>query len=228
MAIPSTSTSSSLPSAPSRPHLDKLFAKVDPVRGKLIFAVDATASLQPTWDVAAKLTSEMFNAAAATGGLDVQLVYYRGISECVASRWFSDARSLSTIMSGVMCRSGETQIGKVLAHARKEHQRRKIDGVVLITDTCEENPNELYAAARELENVPVFLFQEGEEKHVTEIFARIAEITGGAVAKFDISAAARLAELLKAVAVFAAGGIKALANENSEAARLLLTQIRKQ
>ena len=220
-------TTASLPSVSTRPHLEKFFSKVDPVRGRLIFAIDATASRQASWDTAAKLTAQMFDAVARIGGLDIQLVYYRGVSECVASRWLSDARSLSTIMSGVMCRSGETQIGKVLAHARKEHQRQKIGGVVLITDTCEENPNDLYAAARELGNVPVFLFQEGEERHVTEIFARIAEITGGAVAKFDISAAARLAELLKAVAVFAAGGAEALKALKSEAARLLLTQIRK-
>jgi hypothetical protein len=202
-------------------------SKVDPVRGRLIFAIDATASRQASWDTAAKLTAQMFDAVAGIGGLDIQLVYYRDISECVASRWLSDARSLSTIMSGVMCRSGETQIGKVLAYARKEHLRQKIDGVILITDACEEFPSELYGAAHELGSGPVFLFQEGDDKHVTEIFAQVAGITGGAIAKFDTSAAQRLAELLKAVAVFAAGGIKALATEKSEAARQLLTQIRK-
>jgi hypothetical protein len=220
-------TTASLPSVSTRPHLEKFFSKVDPVRGWLIFAIDATASRQASWDTAAKLTAQMFDAVAGIGGLDIQMVYYRGVSECVASRWLSDARSLSTIMSGVMCRSGETQIEKVLAHARKEHQRQKIDGVILISDACEEFPNELYGAAHELGSVPVFLFQEGDDRHVTEIFAKIAGITGGAIAKFDISAAQRLAELLKAVAVFAAAGIQALAAEKSEAARLLLRQIRK-
>lgn len=37
-------------------------------RGRLIFALDATASRAPTWDRAAKLQGEMFEAAAALGG----------------------------------------------------------------------------------------------------------------------------------------------------------------
>jgi hypothetical protein len=71
------------------------------------------------------------------------------------------------------------------------------------------------------------MFQEGSAKDVRRIYEEIARITGGAVAEFDADAAQRLADLLRAVAAFAAGGIKALANQNSEAARLLLTQVRK-
>ena len=50
---------------------------------------------------------------------------------------------------------------------------------------------------------------------------------GVLVAEFNAGAAQRPADLLKAVAVFAAGGAKALANQNSEAAKQLLTQIKK-
>jgi hypothetical protein len=163
----------------------------------------------------------------AGSNLDLQLVYYSGIDRCVASRWFSDARSLTTIMSGVTCRSGETQIEKVLIHARKENQRQKVDALVLISDACEEDPASLYAAARQLSSVPVFMFQEGRNEHIASIYAEIAGITKGAYCKFDTGAAQRLADLLKAVAAFAAGGVKALANQNSEAAKLLLTQIKK-
>jgi hypothetical protein len=44
--------------------------------------------------------------------------------------------------------------------------------------------------------------------------------------QLDAGAAQRLADLLKAVAAFAAGGAKALANQNTEAAQLLLTKVR--
>ena len=54
-------------------------------RGRLIFALDATMSRQPTWDLAIELQSRMFQVAAESGGLDVQLVYFRGMSECRAS-----------------------------------------------------------------------------------------------------------------------------------------------
>jgi hypothetical protein len=201
-------------------------ARIDPIRGRLVFALDATASRQPTWDAAARLTSEMFDAVAAIGALDVQLVYFRGWRECVASRWFSDAKFLTSVMSNVMCSSGHTQIGRVLSHVRKEHQQKKVDALILVGDACEEIPADLYAEAREL-GVPVFAFLEGDDGRAAGIYAEIANITGGASCTFDAGAGQRLAELLKAVAAFATGGAKALASQQTEAARLLLAQVRK-
>jgi hypothetical protein len=190
-------------------------------------ALDATMSRQPAWDSAARLMSRMFGAVAGTGSLDVQLVYFRGVAQCVASRWFDDARSLTTVMSGVTCRAGETQIERVLTHARKENARQKVSALVLVSDSCEEDPAALYAAARQLGSVPVFMFQEGRDARVGTIYGTIADLTKGAHCIFDSSAAARLADLLRAVAAFAAGGVTALSSQNSEAAKLLLTQIRK-
>jgi hypothetical protein len=215
------------PTIPTRPDLEKFFSRVDPARGRLIFAIDATASRQSTWDTAAQLTAQMFATAASISGIDVQLVHYRGDNECVASRWLSDAKSLSAIMSGVMCRAGMTQIARVLAHVRKENERKKVNAVILVSDACEEVPAKLYAEVRKLVGVPVFMFQEGKDESVAEIYAEIARATGGASCRFDAGAAQRLADLLKAVAAFASGGIKALANQNDAAARLLLTQIKK-
>ena len=210
---------------PSRAHLDRFLERVDPVRGRLIFALDATASRQPCWDQSAALTAQMFSAVAAIGGLDVQLVYYRGDSECVSSRWLSDAKTLSVTMRKVKCMAGYTQIGRVLRHARKENGREKIAALVLISDACEEDPPHLYAEAREL-GVPAFLFQEGDDARTERIYSELARITGGAIAKFDTGAAQRLADLLKAVAAFATGGIKALADQKTEAALLLLSQVK--
>ena len=211
----------------TNPRLEQFFARVDPVKGRLIFAIDATASREATWDAASQLTFEMFNAAASAGSLEVQLVFYRGQNECVASRWFSDARSLSGVMATIMCRAGLTKIGRVLAHVRKENERQKVNAVVLVSDACEETASELYAEARQLVGVPVFMFQEGDDQAVAKVYGQIADFTGGAACKFDHAAAQRLADLLKAVAAFATGGVKALANQNSEAAKLLLTQIKK-
>jgi hypothetical protein len=162
----------------------------------------------------------------AVSGLDVQLVYYHGDDECVASRWVSDARSLVSIMTSVLCRSGHTQIAKVLAHAAKENGARPINALILISDACEEPPADLYARARDL-GVPVFLFQEGNDASAAVVYAEIARLTGGGVARFDAAAAQRLADLLKAVAAYAAGGVKALAAQSTEAATLLLAQVKK-
>jgi hypothetical protein len=219
-------TNITAPTPSTRAHLDAFFERVNPARGRLIFAIDATASREPTWDLAAGFTAQMFETTAATGNLDVQLVYYKGYRECVASRWLSDAPSLIAAMRRVRCEAGHTQIGRVLDHVRKENAKEKVAAAVLISDACEEDAGDLFRRATEF-GVPVFLFQEGSSQEVRRIYEEIARITGGAIAEFNTSAAQRLADLLKAVAAFAAGGIKALASQNSEAARLLLTQVRK-
>jgi hypothetical protein len=213
------------PAAPVPAHLEKFFSHVDPVRGRLIFGIDATASRQPTWDLAAHLQTQMFEAVAAAGGLDMQLLYFCG-SECVASRWFADSRSLSTVMTRVTCVAGITQIKKVLLHARREHSHQKVNALIFVGDAVEELPSELYNQARELGDLKCFLFQEGADQHVGEVFAEIARITGGASCRFDANAAQRLNDLLRCVAAFAAGGVKLLAAQNNEAAKLLLTQMK--
>jgi hypothetical protein len=83
-------------------------------RGRLIFALDATMSRQPTWDMACALQADMFREAASVGSLDIRLVYYRGFNECRASAWISDSAQLAKLMGKIDCRGGNTQIGKVL------------------------------------------------------------------------------------------------------------------
>src|SRR5580704_7951295 len=67
-------------------------------RGRLIFALDATASREPTWDQACRIQGEMFEATAGIGRLDLQLVFYCGFDECKSSRWLSSAADLHRIM----------------------------------------------------------------------------------------------------------------------------------
>jgi len=197
-------------------------------RGRLIMALDATMSRQPTWDIACKLQAEMFEEAGKIGGLDIQLLYFRGFGECRASRWVSDPRSLSDLMTGIQCRGGQTQIGKILTHARHENAKKKIAAMVFVGDALEEPIDNLAAKAGELGllGVRVFVFQEGRNPLVEAGFREIARLTGGAYARFDNNAAGQLRELLKAVAVFAVGGLKALADKGGAGGRRLLEQMR--
>jgi hypothetical protein len=183
-------------------------------RGRLVFALDATMSRQPIWDTACRLQGDMFKETAAIGGLDVQLVYYRGLAECRASRWVSDARQLGGLMEKIDCRGGHTQIGKVLAHVRRENDARKVQALVFVGDAMEEKIDDLCAAAGQLGllGVPAFVFQEGHDAEAEQALREIARLTRGAYCRFDISAAHELAELLRAVAAYAAGGMKALAD----------------
>jgi hypothetical protein len=206
----------------SRSEIDAFLSKVKSLgpatgaggRGRLIFALDATMSRQPLWDTACKLQADMFREAAAIGGLDIQLLYYRGLAECAASGWVSQAERLADLMSRIDCRGGHTQIGKVLSHARSESERRKVQALVFVGDAMEEKIDDLCRAAGELGllGLPAFMFQEGYDAVAEQAFREIARLTKGAYCRFDPGAAQQLGELLRAVAAYAAGGMKALAD----------------
>ena len=187
-------------------------------RGRLIFAMDATMSRQPSWDMALGLQGDMFRSVKAVGGLDVQLVYFRGFNECQASRWVGDPDALDRLMRQVSCQGGHTQIRKVLSHARAESGKTKVNAVVYVGDAMEEDIDQLSQLAGELGliGVSVFLFQEGHDPGAETAFREIARLTRGAYCRFDAGSAGQLRELLTAVAVYATGGRKALENFGGE------------
>jgi hypothetical protein len=224
------------------PRVAALLEKTRRSRGRLIFGLDATASRESTWDLACQLQSAMFDEAARIGGLEIQLVWYRGNNECSHTAWASDALELAREMRRIRCEPGATQIGRVLKHIRAENEREKIDAVVFCGDAVEEVPGELYDAAAGL-GAPCFFFQEGDglalyvdqrgqfvvdhpPQKVETVFRELARLTGGAYGKFDAGAAKQFGELLRAVVAFAVGGVKALANLRSDSARKLLGQLR--
>ena len=156
--------------------------------------------------------------------------------------WFSDAHDLVRRMGTIKCAAGTTKIARVLKHIRAENEREKVSAAMFVGDAVEEPPDELYLAAAGL-GVPVFWFQEGDglvmllgdhlgdhgdgaPTSVEEVFRELARLTGGAYGKFNAGAAKQLAELLRAVAAFAVGGLTALANQNTESARKLLGQMK--
>lgn len=199
--------------------------------GRIVFAMDATASREPTWDRAARVTGEMFLEAERLGGLEVQLVYYRGFDECRASRWVREPRRLVELMTKVSCRAGQTQIRRVLRHTLAETQKEPVQALVFIGDCCEEDIDELGQLAGELgiRGVRAFVFQEGQDPVAERAFRDIARLTGGAHCRFDSAAPGQLRELLRAVAAYAAGGVAALedvAGRSSPMIKLLARQVR--
>ncbi len=195
--------------------------------GRIVLALDATMSRQPTWDLACGIQGQMFQSVSGVGNLLMQLVYFRGLNECRASKWASDGASLAAIMSRIECRGGHTQIRKVLKHATKEQARDRINALVYIGDAMEESIDDLVQMAGELglRGVPVFLFQEGHDPVAEAAFREIARVTKGGWFRFDRSSASVLARLLSSVAVYAAGGVKALQSRNSPSDRLLIEQL---
>lgn len=216
-------------------RVDKFLAGVSTrpaSRGNLVFALDATASRERTWDTACQLQARMFQEVAMIGSLSMQLVYFRGAQdfggECKASRWVDNPADLASIMTKIRCDAGYTQIGRVLGHVAREASRRKVSALVFVGDACEEDRDQLIEPAKQLAQlgVPAFMFQEGNERVARSRFQEIARITRGAYLSFDQGAARQLSELLRAVAAFSVGGTTALEKQSSAAAKHMLQQIK--
>lgn len=207
-----------LPSASGRSQIDAFLTKVaaTPVpavgRGRVVFALDATASREASWRQAQDLHAHMFQAAGA-GGLEVQLIYYRGMGECKAGPWSADPNKLLALLGKVACVGGETQIGKVLRHVLQETRKTKVNALIFVGDALEEEVDGLCQLAGEMGvmGVPAFLFHEGHDPAAARGFSQIAKLSGGACCRFDASAPDQLRDLLRAVAVYAGGGRRALA-----------------
>ena len=183
-------------------------------RGRLLFAMDATASREPTWDSACQIQGDMFVQTATLGGLDVQLAYYRGYKDFRATPWISTSADLIPFMTKVRCLGGQTQVERLLRYAVKETTKQKINALVFVGDCLEEDVDQVCTVAGELGmlGVPCFLFHEGQEPTASRAFKQIATLTRGAYCHFDASAAGQLRDLLAAVAVYAAGGRRALSD----------------
>lgn len=200
-------------------------------KGRLIFALDATGSREPTWDQACHLQSELFMATRDLGGLAIQLCYYRGFGEFKATKFVTETSQLLNLMNGVSCLGGRTQISRVLAHAVKETRSEAVKAVVFIGDCCEEPVDDLCHTAGELGmlRTPVFMFHEGADAHARAVFQQVSKLSGGAYAPFDRNSPQALKDLMAAVAVYASGGARALqdfSSRSSAEVKRLTQQIR--
>jgi hypothetical protein len=116
----------------------------------------------------------------------------------------------------------------VLAHALKQTAAARVNALVYIGDAMEENIDDLAdrAGSLGLHGVPVFVFQEGHDAGAEKAFKEVARLSKWAWFRFDRQAAATLAELLSAVAVFATGGLKALEARGRPEDRLMIEHLR--
>ncbi len=209
----------------------KALAPTGDKSGRLLFALDATASREPVWDRAMQIQAEMFLAASKLGTLSIKLAYYRGLMECYALPWSGSGEDLTGKMTGIRCAAGTTQIERILKLAIEETKKHKLDAIVFVGDCMEENPDRLAALAGQLgiHGVPAFVFQDGFDAVAEKTFKHVARLTGGAWSRFDASSAAQLRDLLCGVAVYATGGRKALADYSrgrGEALKLLTGQMK--
>ena len=207
----------------------KAIQSVQSRQTKLIFALDATASREPTWATAKKLHRDLFTASIENTNLAIQLCYYRGLSDFHYSPWLTNAAELLAHMDDVVCLGGPTQLERVLRHYLAQRSGlAPVKALVFVGDAVEESNDTLAALAGEcgLYKLPLFIFQEGQDPLAASAFAMLARRSGGVYASFDHTSADRLRELLGAVVRFTTGGMKALAQSGRESDKLLLEQLR--
>ncbi len=201
-------------------------------RPRLLFAMDATASREACWNVAKEITGAMFEAVP--GELDVALAYHSGGRLQEMTPFSSEVKAFLDKVQAVRCTAGRTALNEIL---EKAAQAPRIKAFIYIGDCFEEDPREAVEMTQQLKlkGVRCFIFHDSssqsqgyDTKAAHTIFEQIARITGGAILPFDETSPNLVRELLSAIALYAAQGIKALQQQTKllPAARLLLEQMK--
>ena len=200
-----------------------------PGRPRLIFGFDATASREPAWDAARKVTDSLFRALP--GELDVALAVHGGSLLHTFTDFTSNPATLRDRAAGIRCISGRTQLLPILSRALSAPGVRV---VTYIGDVFEESParGRKLADAMGARGIRLIVLHDVADwlaRRDAELFQDLARRTGGCVLPFDASAPDRLRELLAAVAVYAVGGTDLLEQKRAElpGAALLLQHLRR-
>jgi hypothetical protein len=181
-----------------------------PVRPRLVFAVDATASREPAWAAARQVTDTLVKALP--GELDVALAVHGGSRVHIFSAFTSDATTLRDRAAGVACEAGLTRLLPILSASLKQPAVRV---VIYIGDVFEESvvQGRRLADAMGAQGIRLIVLHDTADpgaRRDAEMFWDLAKRTGGCVLPFDANASERLRDLLSAVAVYAVGGEKLL------------------
>lgn len=185
---------------------------IDRPAGRLMFALDLTGSREHSLRHARIATAAMFDAVKAIGAVYVKLIYYRGNSECRAGAWHRDPAIVYRSMLSLTCKTGETQIARLLRVVLAEEIR--ISGVVFVGDHCEDDPVELRKLAQTLgqRSTPLFIFHECADHDnrfliAKPVFMAMAQLSGGVYVEFKPDSGIILREMLSSVAAFSAAGV---------------------
>src|SRR5271165_2696119 len=181
-----------------------------PSRPRLVFAVDATASREPAWAAARRVTDALVKALP--GELDVALAVHGGSRVHTFTAFTNDARTLRDRAAGVSCQAGMTRLLPILATTLKQQSVRV---VIYIGDVFEESlPHGRDLAdslgARGTKLIVLHDTSDNGARRDAEIFWDLAKRTGGCVLPFNANTPDRLRDILSAVAVYAVGGEKLL------------------
>ena len=199
-------------------------AALKPRRPRLVFAMDATASRQGAWDEAKKATDTLFTALP--GELDIALAVHSGSTVKVFTDFSNDVATFRDHAASVSCVAGMTRLVDIMGKTRSHSDVRVF---LYIGDCFEESERDAYAAAdafraRGIRAIMMHDSKGGGGPNDRQVFEEIARRTGGVCIDFHGGDRQGLKDIFEAVAVLAAGGIKALEQRKGQlpgAAKLL-------
>ena len=207
-------------SAPPSREVDAFLAKaaripaLSQVKGRLIFAIDATMSRQPTWDRAAEIqTGDVRRRRRRWADSAFNSFIFAASANSKQVNGQHRRRLCARAMQRVTCCSGVRRNCTacwLMRSPRRGVQRSAHSSMSAIA--FEENADAVAKEAAQLAllGVPAFMFHEGHDASAEAVFREIARLTHGVYARFDAGSARQLRELLTAAAVYATGGSLAL------------------
>lgn len=187
-----------------------------PTRPRLVFGFDATASREPAWATARKVTDALVQALP--GELDVALAVHGGSRLHTFTPFTADARTLRDRAAGISCEAGRTRL---LAILRASLTKPGVRVVIYTGDVFEESLHNgrMLADAMGLRGIRLIVLHDTSDpaaRRDAEVFLDLARRTGGCVLPFDAGAPNRLRELLAAIAAYAVGGTELLEARREE------------
>ena len=187
-----------------------------PTRPRLVFAFDATASREPAWATARRVTDALFKALP--GELDVALAVHGGSRLHTFTAFTTNANTLRDRAAGIVCEAGHTRLLAILSESLK---RPGVRVITYVGDVFEESLSRGRRLADTMGQHGIRLIvlhdtADRDARRDAEIFLDLARRTGGCVIPFDATAPERLRELLAAVAVYTVGGITGLQERSGD------------
>jgi hypothetical protein len=200
-----------------------------PTRPRLVFGFDATASREPAWETARKVTDSLFRALP--GELDVALAVHGGSLLHTFTDFTANPAMLRDRAAAIRCISGRTQMLPILSRALVAPSVRVVTYIGDVFEESSAKGRKLADAmgARGIRLIVLHDVADWLARRDAEVFQDLAWRTGGCVLPFDANAPDRLRELLAAVAVYAVGGTDLLEEKRADlpGAALLLSHLRR-
>jgi hypothetical protein len=207
---------------PAKPQAGTQAAPVPARRPRLVFAVDATASRQATWDSAKQITDRMFDAIP--GALDVALAVHGADQVHTWTEFGADVARFRAQAAAVRCESGHTRLCELM---QRTLDAGGVKVMSYIGDAFEESPDEAFALADrcKLRGIKLVILADQADAPTLRVFRELADRTGGALLDFRSGELDLMGEVLGAVAALAIGGRKLLESKRTAGARLLLSHL---